>query len=319
MIPIVTRPVFGHKLLREMQAFPVFSLEDERELSHRWRDQNDATAANKIVTAHLRLVAKIAAGYQGYGLPVDDLVSEGSLGLMQALRRFDPDRGTRFATYAMWWIRAAIQEHILDFWSMVRLGTTAAQKKLFFNLHRLKSQMHILDEGELLPEQVASIARTLAVPEQDVIQMNRRLNAPPLNLTMPIRQDSDDEWQENLTDDSGSLDDAIANREELSRRMALLPGALSTLSARERHILTERHLKDEPTLLRELSDHYHISGERVRQIEMRAFEKLRKYVKARLNDGSQDRSCAGRAGHTPCVSNREPARAAACLPEATTW
>ncbi len=264
------------RYLQEIRKFPMLSAEEELELSRRWRDQQDMEAAHKLVTSHLRLVAKIAMGYRGYGLPVGELISEGNVGMMQAVKRFDPDRGFRLATYAMWWIRAAIQEYILHSWSLVKMGTTAAQKKLFFNLRRLKGQMQAIDDGDLQPEQVAKIAHALDVPEQDVVNMNRRLSAPDHSLNAPVRSDSEGEWQDWLVDESETQESAIAEREEMSGRKALLAGALKTLNERERHILIERRLKDNPTTLEDLSQQYGISRERVRQIEVRAFEKLQK-------------------------------------------
>jgi RNA polymerase sigma-32 factor len=228
------------------------------------------------------LVAKIAMGYRGYGLPVGELISEGNVGMMQAVKRFDPDRGFRLATYAMWWIRAAIQEYILHSWSLVKMGTTAAQKKLFFNLRRLKGQMQAIEDGDLKPEQVTKIATALAVPEQDVISMNRRLAAPDHSLNAPVRMDSEGEWQDWLVDETESQETALADHEEMTGRKALLNGALGTLNERERHILIERRLKDNPTTLEELSQQYNISRERVRQIEVRAFEKLQKAMKTQV-------------------------------------
>jgi RNA polymerase sigma-32 factor len=239
-------------------------------------------AAHKLVTSHLRLVAKIAMGYRGYGLPVGELISEGNVGMMQAVKRFDPDRGFRLATYAMWWIRAAIQEYILHSWSLVKMGTTAAQKKLFFNLRRLKGQMQAIEDGDLKPEQVAKIAQVLDLPEQDVVSMNRRLAAPDHSLNTPVRSDSQGEWQDWLVDETESQETAIANRQELSGRKALLPQALAALNQRERHILTERRLRDNPVTLEELSQQYGVSRERIRQIEMRAFEKLQKAMNVAL-------------------------------------
>jgi len=270
------------RYLQEIRKFPMLTPEEELSLSHQWRDQQDMEAAHKLVTSHLRLVAKIAMGYRGYGLPVGELISEGNVGMMQAVKRFDPDRGFRLATYAMWWIRAAIQEYILHSWSLVKMGTTAAQKKLFFNLRRLKGQMKAIDDGDLQPEQVTEIARLLGVPEQDVVNMNRRLAAPDHSLNAPVRQDSEGEWQDWLVDDSESQETAIADREELTGRKALLAGALKTLNARERDILMERRLKDNPATLEDLSHKYNISRERVRQIEVRSFEKLQKAMKARV-------------------------------------
>jgi RNA polymerase sigma-32 factor len=270
------------RYLQEIRKFPMLTPEEELALSHRWRDQQDMEAAHKLVTSHLRLVAKIAMGYRGYGLPVGELISEGNVGMMQAVKRFDPDRGFRLATYAMWWIRAAIQEYILHSWSLVKMGTTAAQKKLFFNLRRLKGQMKAIDDGDLQPEQVTEIARVLGVPEQDVVNMNRRLGAPDHSLNAPVRQDGEGEWQDWLVDEEASQESALADREELTGRKTLLAGALKTLNERERDILVERRLRDNPATLEDLSHRYSISRERVRQIEVRAFEKLQKAMKTRV-------------------------------------
>ena len=275
------------RYLQEIRKFPMLAPEEELELSRRWRDAEDQAAAHKLVTSHLRLVAKIAMGYRGYGLPVGELISEGNVGMMQAVKRFDPDRGFRLATYAMWWIRAAIQEYILHSWSLVKMGTTAAQKKLFFNLRRLKGQMQAIEDGDLQPEQVAKIARVLAVPEQDVVSMNRRLAAPDNSLNAPVRSDSEGEWQDWLIDDAESQETVLADQQEFSGRKALLNGALTTLNERERHILIERRLKDNPTTLEELSQQYNISRERVRQIEVRAFEKLQKAMKTQVAERRQ--------------------------------
>lgn len=267
------------KYLQEIKKYPILSQEEELRLSQQWRDKKDNTAAHKLVTSHLRLVAKIAMGYKGYGLPLSELISEGNVGMMQAIRRFDPDRGFRLATYAMWWIRASIQEYILHSWSLVKMGTTAAQKKLFFNLRRLKGQMQAIDDGDLLPEQVNKIATTLNVTAQDVVQMNRRLGSPDHSLNAPLRSDSEGEWQDWLVDDHENQEETFADQEEFSGRKALLATALSTLNDRERHILIERRLKEEPSTLEELSQKYNISRERVRQIEVRAFEKLQNAMK----------------------------------------
>jgi RNA polymerase sigma-32 factor len=265
--------------LDQISRYPMLSVEEEQALAHRWRDQQDVDAAHKLVTSHLRLVTKIAMGYRGYGLSVGELISEGNIGMMQAVKRFDPDRGFRLATYAMWWIRAAIQEYIMRNWSLVKVGTTAAQKKLFFNLRRLKGQMQAIDDGDLQPEQLACIARTLDVPEEEVISMNRRIAAPDHSLNAPIHLDGDGEWQDWLPDDSESQEVMIAERQELNRRKVLLSGALEKLNQRERHIISERRLKDDPTTLEGLSRHYGISRERVRQIETRGLQKLRKSMK----------------------------------------
>ena len=270
------------RYLQEIRKFPMLTAEEELELSRRWRDHADMEAAHKLVTSHLRLVAKIAMGYRGNGLPDGELISEGNVGMMQAVKRFDPDRGFRLATYAMWWIRAAIQEYILHSWSLVKMGTTAAQKKLFFNLRRLKGQMQAIDDGDLKPEQVAKIAHALDVPEQDVISMNRRLSAPDHSLYAPVRSDSEGEWQDWLVDETESQESAIAEQEELSGRKALLNSALKALNERERHILIERRLMDNPTTLEDLSQQYGISRERVRQIEVRAFEKLQRAMHAKV-------------------------------------
>jgi RNA polymerase sigma-32 factor len=280
------------RYLQEIRKYPMLTPEEELALSKRWRDHEDMAAAHKLVTSHLRLVAKIAMGYRGYGLPLGELISEGNVGMMQAVKRFDPDRGFRLATYAMWWIRAAIQEYILHSWSLVKMGTTAAQKKLFFNLRRLKGQMQAIDDGDLQPEQVAKIARVLDVPEQDVVNMNRRLSAPDHSLNAPVRADSEGEWQDWLVDESESQEVAIGDREELSGRKALLSSALQTLNERERHILIERRLKDNPTTLEELSQQYNISRERVRQIEVRAFEKLQKAMHTQVAEQRRQAAAA---------------------------
>ncbi|CDG38972.1 MULTISPECIES: RNA polymerase sigma factor RpoH [Asaia] len=264
------------RYLQEIRKFPILSPQEEVELARRWRDKEDDAAAHKLVTSHLRLVAKIAMGYRGYGLPLNELISEGNIGMMQAVKRFDPDRGFRLATYAMWWIRAAMQEYILHSWSLVKMGTTASQKKLFFNLRRLKGQMQAIDDGDLKPEQVDKIATTLGVPEQDVVSMNQRLSAPDHSLNAPLRSDSEGEWQDWLVDDQESQETTLGEAEEMSGRQALLTEAMKSLNDRERHILTERRLKDDPSTLEELSHEYGVSRERIRQIEARAFEKLQK-------------------------------------------
>jgi RNA polymerase sigma-32 factor len=253
--------------------------DEEYMLAKRWTEDGDIESAHKLVTSHLRLVAKIAMGYRGYGLPLSELISEGNVGMMQAVKRFDPERGFRLATYAMWWIRASIQEYVLHSWSLVKMGTTAAQKKLFFNLRKLKGQMQAIDEGDLQPEQVAKIAETLAVSEGDVIDMNRRLAAPDHSLNAPLRIDGDGEWQDWLVDETESQETMLAESEELGKRRKLLEAAMETLNERERHILQERRLQDRPTTLEELSQQYGISRERVRQIEVRAFEKLQKAIR----------------------------------------
>jgi RNA polymerase sigma-32 factor len=270
------------RYLQEIRKFPMLAPEEEYALAKRWQDAGDLEAAHKLVTSHLRLVAKIAMGYRGYGLPIGELISEGNVGMMQAVKRFDAERGFRLATYAMWWIRAAIQEYILHSWSLVKMGTTAAQKKLFFNLRRLKGEMQAIEDGDLRPEHVAKIAKDLDVPEQDVIQMNRRLASADHSLNAPVRIDGEGEWQDWLVDDSDNQEVELAEREDMGQRKALLANALKTLNERERHILIERRLKDEPTTLEDLSHQYGISRERVRQIEVRAFEKLQRAMKAEV-------------------------------------
>ncbi|HYI71347.1 MAG TPA: RNA polymerase sigma factor RpoH [Skermanella sp.] len=278
-VPVISSEGNLSRYLQEIRKFPMLEPQQEFMLAKSWREHGDTEAAHKLVTSHLRLVAKIAMGYRGYGLPLSELISEGNVGMMQAVKRFDPDRGFRLATYAMWWIRAAIQEYILHSWSLVKMGTTAAQKKLFFNLRKLKGQMQAIDEGDLSPEHVTQIATKLDVPEQDVVSMNRRLASPDHSLNAPLRADSEGEWQDWLVDEQETQEISLAEREELGKRRALLKSAMTNLNERERHILTERRLKDEPTTLEDLSQHYGISRERVRQIEVRAFEKLQKNIK----------------------------------------
>ena len=267
------------RYLQEIRKFPMLEAEQEYMLAKRWREHGDSGAAHQLVTSHLRLVAKIAMGYRGYGLPLSELISEGNVGMMQAVRRFDPDRGFRLATYAMWWIRASIQEYILHSWSLVKMGTTAAQKKLFFNLRKLKGQLQEIEEGDLSPESVKEIAKRLAVPEEDVVSMNRRLAAPDHSLNAPLRAEGEGEWQDWLVDESDSQETVLAERQEFTNRHDLLVSAMKNLNKRERRILTERRLRDNPSTLEELSQEYGISRERVRQIEVRAFEKLQKAVK----------------------------------------
>ncbi|MBF0268341.1 MAG: RNA polymerase sigma factor RpoH [Alphaproteobacteria bacterium] len=266
------------RYLMEIRRFPMLAPEEEYMLAKNYRETDDQNAAHRLVTSHLRLVAKIAMGYRGYGLPLGELIAEGNVGMMQAVKRFDPEKGFRLATYAMWWVRAAIQEYILHSWSLVKMGTTAAQKKLFFNLRRMKSRMQALEEGDLHPEQVKTIAHKLAVTEDEVVQMNRRLSGPDHSLNAPMRADSDGEWMEFLEDDSSSQEVCLAEAEESDQRRGLLGGAMTQLGERERIILAERRLKDEPATLEELSQRFAISRERVRQIEMRAFEKVQKSV-----------------------------------------
>jgi RNA polymerase sigma-32 factor len=279
----LTIPAEGSSLsryLEEIRRFPMLEPEEEFMLAKRWQEQGDSQAAHRLVTSHLRLVAKIAMGYRGYGLPLNEIISEGNVGLMQAVKRFDPDRGFRLATYAMWWIRAAIQEYILHSWSLVKMGTTAAQKKLFFNLRKLKGQIQAIDEGDLPPETVKAIAERLDVTETEVVEMNRRLEGGDRSLNVPLRVDSETDWQDWLVDESASQETNLAESDEFDHRMSLLHRAMTVLNERERHILTERRLKDEPTTLEELSGEYGISRERVRQIEVRAFEKLQRAIRS---------------------------------------
>ncbi|MFM2042770.1 MAG: polymerase sigma-32 factor [Pseudomonadota bacterium] len=278
-VPVINAESNLARYLQEIRKFPMLEPDQEFMLAKRWQEHEDPDAAATLVTSHLRLVAKIAMGYRGYGLPLAELISEGNVGMMQAVKRFDPDRGFRLATYAMWWIRAAIQEYILHSWSLVKMGTTAAQKKLFFNLRKLKGQMQAIDDGDLPPETVTAIATKLDVPEADVVNMNRRLAAPDHSLNAPLRVDGDGEWQDWLVDEQESQEIRLAEQEELGKRKKLLAAAMKTLNERERHILIERRLKDNPTTLEDLSQQYGISRERVRQIEVRAFEKLQKSIK----------------------------------------
>jgi len=281
-----TLPIIGEgglsRYLAEIRKFPLLDPQEEYMLAKRWREHEDTEAAHKLVTSHLRLVAKIAMGYRGYGLPINEVIAEGNIGLMQAVKRFEPERGFRLATYAMWWIRAAIQEYILRSWSLVKLGTTAAQKKLFFNLRRVKGQIEALEEGDLRPEQVKDIAHRLSVPEEEVINMNRRLASPDSSLNTPLGAESDSEWQDWLQDDSVDQETQLAESEELQERRTLLSTALEELTPRERDILEARRLRDDPMTLEDLSVKYGISRERVRQIEVRAFEKLQDKMKASL-------------------------------------
>ena len=269
------------RYLSEIRKFPMLARDQEFMLAKRWQEHEDTEAAHQMVTSHLRLVAKIAMGYRGYGLPIGEVISEGNVGLMQAVKKFDPDRGFRLATYAMWWIRASIQEYILRSWSLVKMGTTAAQKKLFFNLRKAKSEIAALQEGDLRPEQVSSIATKLGVLDAEVISMNRRLAGGDASLNSPMRADSESEWQDWLVDDkTPSQETVVADAQETRVRMTLLEAAMTELSDRERHILTERRLRDEPVTLEQLAGEYGVSRERVRQIEVRAFEKLQKSMRA---------------------------------------
>ena len=280
-LPSITSGEGGlNRYLDEIRKFPMLEPQQEYMLAKRYQEHDDRNAAHQLVTSHLRLVAKIAMGYRGYGLPIGEVISEGNVGLMQAVKKFEPEKGFRLATYAMWWIRASIQEYILRSWSLVKMGTTAAQKKLFFNLRKAKSQISAFEDGDLRPEQVSAIATKLGVLDSEVISMNRRLSGPDASLNAPLRADGESEWQDWLADDEQvSQETMVAENEEKSLRMTLLEEAMVELTDRERHILTERRLKDDPTTLEDLAAQYGVSRERVRQIEVRAFEKLQKSMR----------------------------------------
>ncbi|BAF90251.1 MULTISPECIES: RNA polymerase sigma factor RpoH [Azorhizobium] len=267
------------RYLEEIRRFPMLEPQEEYMLAKSWREHGDRDAAHKLVTSHLRLVAKIAMGYRGYGLPISEVISEGNVGLMQAVKRFEPEKGFRLATYAMWWIRASIQEYILRSWSLVKMGTTAAQKKLFFNLRKAKSQISALEEGDLRPDQVKQIATKLGVTEQDVVDMNRRLSGDA-SLNAPLREDGDGggEWQDWLQDDHQDQETNLVESEELDNRRTALSSALAVLNPRERRIFEARRLSEDPVTLEELAAEFGVSRERVRQIEVRAFEKVQKAV-----------------------------------------
>ncbi|MGC9952725.1 MAG: RNA polymerase sigma factor RpoH [Rhizomicrobium sp.] len=272
------------RYLAEIRKFPLLAPEEEYMLAKRWKEHEDAEAARKLVTSHLRLVAKIAMGYRGYGLPVSEIVAEGNVGLMQAVKRFDPERGFRLATYAMWWIRASIQEFILRSWSLVKIGTTSDQKKLFFNLRKAKNKISAIEEGDLTPEHVTTLADQLGVSENEVVNMNRRLSAPDSSLNAPLRGDGESEWQDWLADDSIDQETRMAETQEVDERRALLNAALGELPEREREIIRARRLQDEPSTLEELSHRFGVSRERVRQIEVRAFDRLQRSMKNALRE-----------------------------------
>ncbi|SNS29324.1 RNA polymerase sigma factor RpoH [Sphingopyxis indica] len=277
VVPALGGEASLNRYLAEIRKFPLLTPEQEYMLAKRFQEHGDNEAAAQLVTSHLRLVAKIAMGYRGYGLPVSELISEGNIGLMQGVKKFDPERGFRLATYAMWWIRASIQEFILRSWSLVKMGTTAAQKKLFFNLRRMKNNLEAFEDGDLSPENVAKIAKDLGVTEDEVVSMNRRMAmGGDTSLNVPMGEDGDSQWQDLLGDEEPLQDERVAEAEERDVRHDLLGEALETLNERERHILTERRLTDDPKTLEDLSQVYDVSRERVRQIEVRAFEKLQK-------------------------------------------
>jgi RNA polymerase sigma-32 factor len=280
--PVISAENGLSRYLEEIRRFPMLEPQQEYMLAKSWREHGDRAAAHKLVTSHLRLVAKIAMGYRGYGLPISEVISEGNVGLMQAVKRFEPEKGFRLATYAMWWIKAAIQEYILRSWSLVKMGTTANQKKLFFNLRKAKSKISALEEGDLRPDQVQLIAKRLGVTEQDVVEMNRRLGGD-VSLNAPIREEGDSgEWQDWLVDESSSQESRLVESEESDNRRKALGEALTVLNDRERRIFEARRLADDPITLEELADEFGVSRERVRQIEVRAFEKVQKAVKNRV-------------------------------------
>jgi RNA polymerase sigma-32 factor len=299
-MPVMTAEGGLTRYLEEIRRFPMLEPQEEFMLAKRWKEHGDRDAAHRLVTSHLRLVAKIAMGYRGYGLPISEVISEGNVGLMQAVKRFEPDKGFRLATYAMWWIKASIQEYILRSWSLVKMGTTANQKKLFFNLRKAKSKISALQEGDLRPDQVQVIAKRLGVTEQDVIDMNRRLGGDA-SLNAPIRDDGDSgEWQDWLADNSESQETVMAEHEEMDNRRKALSQALSVLNDRERRIFEARRLADEPVTLEDLAAEFGVSRERVRQIEVRAFEKVQKAVKNRLS--AMETPPAQVAGGTPALA-----------------
>ncbi|HEY0026542.1 MAG TPA: RNA polymerase sigma factor RpoH [Allosphingosinicella sp.] len=276
-IPAMSGEAGLNRYLSEIKKFPILAPEEEYMLAKRWAEHQDTEAAAKLVNSHLRLVAKIAMGYRGYGLPTAELISEGNIGLMQGVKKFEPERGFRLATYAMWWIRASIQEYILRSWSLVKMGTTAAQKKLFFNLRRMKNQIEAFEDGDLKPADVTKIATDLGVSEEDVVSMNRRMAmGGDTSLNVPLREEGDGQWQDWLVDTGPLQDERVAEAEETKMRHELLLEAMQALNDREKHILTERRLSDDPKTLEELSQVYDVSRERIRQIEVRAFEKLQK-------------------------------------------
>ncbi len=306
-LPIPSRDAGLSAYLAEVQKYPILTPEEEYMLAERWRAHGDAEAAKRLITSHLRLVAKIALGYRGYGLPLEDVIAEGNIGLMKAVKRFDPERGFRLSTYAMWWIRASIQEYILRSWSLVKLGTTAAQKKLFFNLRRLKGQIKALEEGDLPPEAVKEIANRLDVPEKEVIDMNRRLTGPDQSLNSQSQTETGAEWLDRLVSDVPDQEAVLAEADEIEKRRELLQKALEDLNERERHIFVERCLKEPPTTLEELSQIYGISRERVRQIEVRAFEKLQtRTLELAITAGMMDHAKAAEAR-----AKKKPRRGAA--------
>ena len=275
------------KYLIEIRKFPMLKLEEEYTLAKSWKEKKDIHSAHKLVTSHLRLVAKIAMQYKGYGLPIPDLISEGNIGLMKAVKRFDPDKGFRLATYAMWWIKAAIQEYILHSWSLVKIGTTAAQKKLFFNLRKIKNELKLINEGNLKPEEIKKISQRLDVEEKEVVDMNNRMAGPDHSLNAPLKKDSNLEWQDWLADGGTSQEDLLEESQEYKYRKTILMNSLSALNEREKYIFKARRLKEPQSTLDELSKKFKISRERIRQIEVKAFEKIQSYIKLLLKDKNQ--------------------------------
>src|SRR5689334_20269040 len=301
-LPVLNGESGLSRYLEEIRRFPMLEPQDEYMLAKRWREHGDRDAAHRLVTSHLRLVAKIAMGYRGYGLPISEIVSEGNVGLMQAVKRFEPEKGFRLATYAMWWIKAAIQEYILRSWSLVKMGTTANQKKLFFNLRKAKSKISALQEGDLRPDQVKVIAKRLGVTEKDVVDMNRRLGGDS-SLNAPIREDGDSgEWQDWLQDDSAGQEQVMAEGEELDNRRSALKSALAVLNDRERRIFEARRLADDPVTLEELAEEFGVSRERVRQIEVRAFEKVQKAVKNKVSAMETPAAIAAQSAPKPSLT-----------------
>ena len=282
-IPTISADGGLSRYLNEIRRFPMLEPNEEYMLAKSWREHGDRDAAHKLVTSHLRLVAKIAMGYRGYGLPIGEVISEGNVGLMQAVKRFEPEKGFRLATYAMWWIRAAIQEYILRSWSLVKMGTTASQKKLFFNLRKIKGQIQALEDGDLKPDQVEHIADRLGVSEEDVVSMNRRLSGDS-SLNAPLRADAEGEWQDWLVDEEVDQETQLADSEELDHRRSMLESAMERLSEREQRIFTARRLEEDPLTLEQLSQEFGVSRERVRQIEVRAFEKVQETMRRQARE-----------------------------------
>jgi len=291
-LPILSAEGGLSRYLQEIRKFPMLEPDEEFMLAKRYKEHGDPAAAQRLITSHLRLVAKIAMGYRGYGLPISEVISEGNVGLMHAVKRFEPDKGFRLATYAMWWIRAAIQEYVLRSWSLVKIGTTAAQKRLFFNLRKIKGQIAALDDGALHPDQIKQIATTLSVSEQDVVSMNQRLTGDA-SLNAPMRADEGaSEWQDWLVDDTPDQETVLGNSEEYDERMGLLTNAMSDLNEREKAIFQARRLRDKPATLEELAQQYNVSRERIRQIEVRAFEKVQEAVQQAAREKARERERA---------------------------